>query len=371
MRSNGADPIQKQTTASSAILRRRLTLPKFLFLQAQRTLERPVPPHSWGLATSLMQDSVEVTLRLIAESKQIKKVTDRTQFHDLLQAVEEEFSNAGGHRAGLTTMNTTRVAFKHRGQEVAENDARVFVANVEAFLVQIYRDAFDLDFASLSLADAIGHQRTQNWLARAEHALASEQHSESIAHSAKAMAVYLAHSSSNDATIRLRPIEAYQGIPDGFKEWVKHSIPLLRARMDLFTRGVDIASFDRFTLLTPWTTINHFGDVHQYSGPSTAKATREDARFCIDFVVDSALALRESRVLPRDVSREQERVRLKSRCDVIANPKATEREVIRVAESGEELTVASERQKHPEYLAVIDDGDVAYVRRECLATTGG
>ena len=206
---NDNEDLPGMTSSQTDLLRRRLTLPKFLFRQALRAIQRPEPPHSWGLATSMLQDAVEVVLRLITESRQIK-VNDRTPFNELLRAVEERFPNAGGYRAGLTTLNTTRAAFKHRGQEVAEIDARVFFANVEAFLVQFYQEAFDLDFASLSLADAIGHRRTQNWLAKAESAFASEHFPESVAHAATAMTIYMAHCAASDSSIRLKSIVDYR-----------------------------------------------------------------------------------------------------------------------------------------------------------------
>ena len=368
-------------SSPSDLLRRRLTLPRFLFRQAQRALQKAEAPHSWGLAASLLQDSVEVLLRLIAESHRLS-VSDRTQFAELLRTVETRFPSVGGHRAGLTTLNTTRVAFKHRGQELAENDARVFIANVEAFLTQVYDEVFGVDFASMSLADAIGHRRTQNWLAEAECAFAGERYAESVEHAAKAMTVYMAHSIRNDVTIRLRSIVDYRGSRDqrDFQSWVEETIPSLQARLDLFTRGVDIASFDRFTMLTPWTRLNYCGAILQSSRASAPKPSREDARFCINFVVESALALRARRVLrPPGETEEPDRVRVKSRCEVIASPptrlpyelhRTDELEIIRVADRGEELTLARgfRVSRDPEFLGVIQDGDIAYVRKDCLET---
>ena len=132
---------------------------------------------------------------------------------------------------------------------------------------------------------------------------------------------------------------------------------------------MDIASFDQFTVLAPWTRINFNGSILQASTDGKTDPSREEARFCLDFVVDSALALRERRVPPLPSATEkQKRVRVKSRCEMIASPKADVLEVIRFAEPGEELPLASNRRviKDSKFLAVIQDGDVAYVERTCL-----
>ena len=316
-------------------------------------------------------------LRIVAEEHRIG-VTDQTSFPKLLAALAEEFENVGGHRAGLTKLNTTRVAFKHRGQEVAERDARAFVVNVEAFLTETCKDAFNVDFASLSLADAIGHQRTQNWLDKAESAFAVEDYDEAVAHAAKAMTVYVAHSTEQDPTVDLRTVVQVHGVPEGFRERVQASLRMLDARFDLLTRGVDMRAFDRFDMLTPYTAISFGSLLHQSSRADKPLPSRDEARFCIDFVVDTALALLDSRVLPASRSNEtSDWVRLTTRCEVLAHWKTPtdmeiaigtyrEREVIRIAEAGEEFTVARAWRKHPDYVAVIQDGDPAYVRRDCV-----
>ena len=362
---------------TSTLLLRRLTLPKFLYARAKDVIEHPQPPHSWGLATSLLQDAVEVLLRIVAEEHRIG-VTDQTSFPRLLDALAETFQNLGGHRANLTKLNTTRVAFKHRGQEVVERDARAFVVNVETFLTETCSEAFDVDFASLSLADSIRHRRTRNWLDKAESAFAVEDYAGAVAHAAKAMTVYVAHSTERDPSIDLRTVVQYQGVPEGFKERVQASLRTLHARFDLLTRGVDIAAFDRFDILAPQTTISGSGVLQQYARLDKPPPSRDEARFCIDFVVDTALALIDRSVLSPSPSQTMpDRVRLTSNCEVLAHWEAPteaeitfgackDREVIRVADAGEEFAVARVWRKHPGYVAVIQDGDPAYVRCECV-----
>ena len=83
----------------------------------------------------------------------------------------------------MKRLNTARVGFKHEGLDVSATDAGAFLTNVEAFLSEVCQQELQVDFATLSLVNAIGHRRTQNWLEKAREALRSEHYTESAAHS--------------------------------------------------------------------------------------------------------------------------------------------------------------------------------------------
>lgn len=354
-------------------LHRRLSLSRFLFKQAQRVLQRPVS-YSWGLATSLLQDSVEIFLRVLAAHYKIE--VDRFEgFDKLLNKVGdgEGLECVGGHKAGLNRLNTARVVFKHEGLSVDARDVQGFVSNVDAFLTEVSDKVLKIDFATLSMADAIGHRRTQNWLAEAEVAHAAGLYAEAVECAAKALAVYLWHSDEADAAIQVRPtFSRYSGTFD-FEPWARDNIISTRRRLDLFTRGVDVASYDRFLTLTPRLRVSFWGEIEQV-GQAAADATNEVARFCIDFVVDSALALRDSRVLrPRRSTHDsnETRVRVKTCCDIVATTGPGTPEVIREAQPGEELLVVSTksfrfRNANHEFVCVEEDGDVAFVSKNCI-----
>ncbi|MCY4057568.1 MAG: hypothetical protein OXG44_06175 [Gammaproteobacteria bacterium] len=357
-------------------LHRRLTLPKFLFKHAQGVLARPVS-HSCGLATSLLQDAVEIFLRVLAAHHKVE--VDRfATFDKLLNKVSEGegLGCVGEHKASLNRLNTARVAFKHEGLGVVnDGEVRAFVNNVEAFLNEVCDTVLGIDFASLSMGDAIGHRRTQNWLAKAQAALDTGLYAESVAHSAGALASYFHHSNIQDPAILVKPIDPREIRYGDFEDWTGDHIVSLRTRLDLFTRGVDVARYDKFMTLTPRTDIMLGGDIIQKAAAQSIEASWEDARFCIDFVVDAAFALRESRVpLPRRQAQEdEERVRVHRCCDVVVNPRASSPEIVRQAQNGEEFLLAPRRRRidhTPEFQRVIDDGDFAYVRRDCVEPVG-
>ena len=355
-------------------LHRRLTLPKYLFRQAQRILEHPQPPHSWGLAASLLQDSVEVFLRLVAEHSRAS-VNSRAPFPTLLQAVESRVEGVGGHRHALTMLNDTRVAFKHRGQEVAEGDAQVFAANAGAFLAEICGEAFGIDFATISLADTIGHRRTQNWLRNAEDAFDDERYADAVRSAGAALAVYLSHDREHDAAPR--PVQFPKSLPLPYESdvgWIPRCLDWIGARMDLMTRGIDVRAFDRFTALTPHTNLTATGTLTSVSAAG-AVHSKADARFCIDFAVEAALALRESRHSQSTESQSGKHATVKSPCEIVVHPTVPvgEPEVIREADIGEDLPMSGQGRRHDtgdDFVAVLQDGDVAYVRRDCVDIRG-
>ena len=330
--------------------------------------------HSRGLATSLLQDAVEVFLWLVAERKRID-VREYENFPSLLDKVRERFDCVSAHSAALRRLNKARVAFKHQGLSVSTpTEVQGFVANVEDFLTEVSSSLFDVDFASLSLIDAIGHMRTQNWLHKAESALESQLHSDAIAHASRALDIYLAHSESQNAALLGELVEPYfdTGETGRLVDWIVEYIEPIRIRLDLFARGIDVAAYDRFRVLAPL----YHPNVAGVSDDSTApigEPTWEDVRFCIDFVVDSTLAIRDSRTgrPHRDVT-DGGRALVKTRCEIVVNPTSGSPEVIRMAEPNERLFVTSEprnpwhRHPHRGFVAITQDGDVAYVRRECV-----
>ena len=319
-------------------------------------------------------------LWLIAERKQIE-VREYESFPSLLDKVRVRFDCVSAHSAALRRLNKARVAFKHQGLSVSTpTEVQGFVANVEDFLTEVSCKLFDVDFASLSLIDAIGHMRTQNWLHKAESALESQSHSDAIAHASRALDIYLAHSESQNPALLGELVEPYfdTGESGGLVDWIVEYIEPIRIRLDLFARGIDVAAYDRFRVLAPLYHLN----IPRASGNSTApvaEPTWDDARFCIDFVVDSALAIRDSRTERphRDVTEGGGRAMVKARCEIVVDPASRSPEVVRIAEPNERLYVRPEPRNpfHPHshrgFVAITQDGDVAYVSQDCVDVIDG
>ncbi len=354
-------------------LYRRLTLSKYLFRQARRIFQQS-EPYSRGLATSLLHDSVEVLLRVLTERFNIE-VPRRENFLQLFDSVRKRIDCVGEHSAAMKRLNTARVGFKHEGLDVSATDVEAFLTNVEAFLSEVCKQELRVDFATLSLVNAIGHRRTQNWLEKAREALRSEHYTESVAHSAAAMAIYLHHRDTRRGELADPSyyIDSSSSELYGVADWILDYVEPIRARLNLVSHGIDVVSYDKFEALTPGTSVGQDSTVTQYGLGSTNAPSREEARFCYDFAVDSALALRDTEMPARiQENSHSVRARVTTPCALIVHPETDPPEVIRVAEASEELLIAPQLYSRifppdrSEFVRIIQDGDVAYVRRDCL-----
>ena len=370
----------------------RLSLPKFLLKEARRVMQRP-GPYSLGLATSILQDAAEAYLRILAVHLRLK-VHGKQSFSEVLGIVAKEIPSVEQHRAALTQLNGARVMFKHQGlSTVQKNDVIVFAGNVESFLTETCRTELHLDFATVSLAEAIGHRRTQNWIAMAEEAFESGDYDAALERAAGAMCIYRSHSDAHDPAFRdMWSLSAFvesdletasmqmsfenrggdrawrRAVGD-FARWAKTCIDNTHERVRLMARGVDVGAYDKFMMMAPIAMKTVDGTIHFQKRQYSAPASGEDVRFCIDLVIDSALALRSNRPpAPSRGTGATVLARVVEKVDVLVNPDATSTEVIRSAEPGEMLqcSAGSNRIETNEHLAVIQDGDVAFVARGCV-----
>ena len=150
-------------------------------------------------------------------------------------------------------------------------------------------------------------------------------------------------------------------------DWMDKRVALVEERLNLVTRRIDLAAYDRFQALTPEVAFTIGGQAHFATRHWGASA--EDVRFCIDFAVDAVLALGERSHTAGSTTAEQTATVVRN-CDLLAYPRDEGPEVIREATSGESLSVWNGPgvflAEHVDYVAVDQDGDVAYAPVDCL-----
>ncbi|MDE2817826.1 MAG: hypothetical protein OXK81_14175 [Chloroflexota bacterium] len=298
-------------TAPTVSMVRGLLLPKFLLLEAQDYLRRP-EEYSPGLATSLLQDAVEAFLRFLAVDGQIE-VSEKASFVELLNKVGAKHRKILDHRAAMTNLNKARVNFKHASQMVLLNDALGFQSNVNHFLNEIARDVLGVDFAAISLVDAIGHKQTEELLHNADKAIIAEEFQTAIFLSAEAAARYLKYRArrpgSSEKLLGRIPIGAnvlhLQGLDDAMfssqteelGRWTAGAMQRTQALLLLLARGVDVASFYRFQEIAPPISLPLRGPARtvwfSYKKQQVSKA---NAKFCVRFVIELALQLRRTAI---------------------------------------------------------------------------
>ena len=113
----------------------------------------------------MLQDAAEAFLRILASHRGVN-VHQNQSFSQVLGEVVNQIPTVSQYRIDLGHLNSARVMFKHQGLSALQrNDVIVFAGNVANFLTDACRVEMGIDFATVSLADAIGHRRTQNWIA--------------------------------------------------------------------------------------------------------------------------------------------------------------------------------------------------------------
>ena len=356
---------------------RRLSLPRFLLRKARIVLHHS-DPYSDGLVTSLFQDSVEAFLYILGEHGGVS-LASREFFDTLIDKVSKKFMPVSEHKAAATRLNKARVNFKHYGQNVIHEEAIAFAANAEALLNDVCRECLDLDFKSVSLVSAVGHRRTENWLHKAENFAGNGSYQKSLECAAKAFVIYSTamlggQFPSRESTMRqpnFSGVDRQLGrtLTD-FTSWVIGNLGQVHTNVSFITLGVNPLLYRRFDALTPnvYYTITKTVDCSWGPG-SSSSPSKEDAEFCINFVVEAAFQIRDSHLpdspdlhsgkAPQNVIVERE-------CDVIVYPGENPPEVIRKALAGEKLEVVSSVYENSEYVAVLQDGEPAYLSRNCV-----
>ena len=362
-------------------LARRLTLPKYLFREARLALSHH-GPFSGGMATSLLQDSVESFLRILSEHGRVE-VNDRALFHDLLGKVSKEYNDIVEHKASISRLNRARVGFKHHGLAVSKEDAYAFVSAVEDFLVDVSKKALHIDFRLVSLISQIGHRRTENWLHKAEELANRNDYEGSVICASRAMAIFGSYSSMWVEPWKHSGVGTWPGFSDDLHSSLSmdlytltEQIESIQVYLDLIMQGVDIVSYRRFRELTPITYITLANTIVPTDGwpPCQApKPSKEDSHFCIEFVVESTLKILSNRPQGWSCGYFKERIRCavaKHECEMIVHPSEDPPEVIRVVSVGERLSVIRvSSESYPDYAEVVQDDDVSYVHSNCICVS--
>ena len=357
---------------------RRLALPRFLFRTGEVALGGP-GPYAPGLATSLFQDSVEAFLRILAERSYVN-VGPQVWFDDLVAKVADSHDSVSGHKAALFRLNKARVAFKHQGLSAAKEDALHFRESARSFLTEITSEVFDLDFANVSLVSTIGHQRTENWLRRAQEAVAADHYSRAMVHAAKAFHIYMNAKSIHRTHATSR---RYWGGPPShnfrsagrelrlplteFAEWTVAHFEEVNKSVDMLSHGLDIMAYWRFSHLTPRVATSMTGVLSTtWDVGSSPEPTKEETEFCIDFVIDSALRLGANHISEdTPISAVSGGTVEATDATVVRVYPKDDSEVIRSVAAGEKLTVVSGHVSQVEgFIAVVQDGEAAFVPAE-------
>ena len=296
-------------------------------------------------------------------------------FDKLVEEIGKELNSIAPYKAVISRLNKARVGFKHHSVSVTHEDALAFCDAVKTFLTTVSNSALELDFWSVFLVQAVGHQRAKNMLEDAESAYLEGKYGASIIASAKALAVY------NSGERHINRL---------FRTDIREDqIALRTALLDL---GIKYEDYARYQMIAPSVSMtlngslsvviakNHW--IHKLDTPDSRarlldshgpkwvddaeEKAKEAADFCLRFVVDWVLRVQDRFPVKTTFSRKEESVIVEKECDLRVNLK--DDEVIRRISVGEKLrkVVDWEEKENGDFVCVLQDGDKAFVRKDCV-----
>lgn len=352
----------------------RFVCAKYLFYLGSEALDRS-GPFSAGQAVLTFQDAVEMMLRTIAEHHHAP-IKEHAAFNSIVDEVEKATGQTLTHKTALNQLNRSRVNFKHHALAPRDEDVRKFRTDLEGFFPTVMKATMGLDFDQLSMATLVRHRRAANWLRNAETHLAHDEFEKSMEASAVAFAVFRSrqqdgHSRSSlesvlrNAEPRGRSDERiHRGVYD-LAERLEKMIGELHLQIEDLSSGIDRHELHRFTDLVPKVFLSEAGTLHIGSRRRSDLHTYENALFCVAFATRTLLKLQD-RYQPSPGFAPDSVYRVVQKGSMVVRPGKEPIEEIREVESGEELLGWYRNSGFQGFVAVLQDGDCAYVSETCL-----
>ena len=357
------------TTTLRKELLNRLICAKYIFHRGVDILDRGGPFYS-GLSVLNFQDSAEMVLRVIAEHLRCP-LKENASFNQILDTIDSRGDKKITHRIPLNQLNKARVNFKHFGLEPKDVDVMKFKQDLEAFFPAAVSTFLDIDFESITLTRLIGHRRTENFLNEAERLTGERDYEAAIRNSAIAFTIFRSHYNTEQDIFWSDPFRRFND--DEVNRWadnIEETIARQQSQLNLIMDGINLSDYRRFQGYTPIVHLSMAGryEVIDMGVVDPAKLSHEIAIFCYHFAIDAILLMKNNQLPPRFPIQEPERqLRVIEKSALIVWP-CDDPEIIRYAEKGEILQGRSKKQDKPNYIAIIQDDDDAYIEKGAVVS---
>jgi len=295
---------------------RRLAFIRYLYQTGVSQSHAPTPLKCASLL--VMHDAVELWLQLACEQWNIGPRPATKQIHfmeywDLLgpKLRPQELSQ----RESMLRLNGARVALKHHGTFPSDLDVEAFRANTTSFFQENTPIVFGVNLDEVSLVEYVNPEASRALLKDAQADLAGGEVLDALSKIAIANAEMIRDYEERKRTRFGRsPFyfgrdltfhnAFFMGLKGGsseerkfaeFVDRVKESIESMQDAMKVLALGVDYRKYSKFKRLTPRISRMAGGRVRTIWSPARGEPapTKDDVLFCLDFVVESALALAE------------------------------------------------------------------------------
>lgn len=299
--------------SSNDIVIRRLALIKYLYSVGIEQSQKPEPLCSISILT--FHDAIELFLQLAAEHYNVKKSKGQISFMEYWTLLSPKIPKGElTQQIAMERLNKARVGLKHYGNLPSKIGIESFRASATNFFEENTHLIFKIDFSTISLVDLIQYEETKNCLKEAMVLLDKNNITKSLDKIAIAFSqlIYDYCQSIRKTKHPSGIFEESIAIPSNFhiSSDLQNSMKITKALLDFANKvkeslenindvvkilvlGIDYKKYDKFRLLTP--TVHRSG----FSGYSINRNVKivdlNDVHFCIDFVIESAVILQESR----------------------------------------------------------------------------
>lgn len=144
----------------------RLAIIRHQISYAQEQVRQPSPIHQ--LALNTMQDFVESSLHVVAESHKI--TVNGNAFDNLLENVTKKFpgTELSGYTVLMKSMNKARVNFKHHGNSSDIREVTAHLTESIEFVRELAKEAYGIDLDSISIVAFIQNEKVKQHLKESE-----------------------------------------------------------------------------------------------------------------------------------------------------------------------------------------------------------
>ena len=284
---------------------RRLAFIRYLYQTSLSQSYAPVPLSCASIL--MMHDAVELFLHLASEC--LNAGPPPPEFMKYWDILSEKLGCDLEQKESMRRLNKARVSLKHYGTLPSQLDVESFRGSVTNFFNDNSPLVFGIAIADVSLVEYVNPESSRNKLKEAETALAEGDTLSALDKIALAFAEMI-------QDYETRKQDGFYNSPfyfgrdlhflnsffmglghDSFSDFVdrvKESIEAMQEAIKILALGLDYRKYSKFRQLTPHLNMvmsGNYSIVRRFQEEN--KPSIDDARFCIDFVVESALALAE------------------------------------------------------------------------------
>lgn len=292
---------------------KRLAFVRYLYETAVSQSYAPAPLKCASVLT--MHDAVELFLQLSCEQLNVgAKQPPFMEYWDLLNP--QLNPNELAQKESMRRLNRARVALKHHGTFPSDLDIEAFRASATSFFQDNTPLVFGVVFEDVSLVEYVNPEASRLLLTEAQADIATGD-----IHSALGKIAIAYEEMIRDYEDRKRDRHrrspfyfgrdlafhgtVFMGLGHGtssnerrfaeFVDRVKESIETMQGAIKTIALGIDYRKYSKFKRLTPALVRTMDGQWHvqRFASEADNLLSAEGARFCIAFVVESALALAE------------------------------------------------------------------------------